>query len=680
MAQYDALLEPLTIKHLTIRNRVMSTAHAAGYMVDGRPGERYRLYQAEKAKGGLGLTICGGASSVSVDSPANVFNVMALHHDGVIDSLQALTGAIHAHGAAAFCQLAHMGRRTHWDTENWFPVISPSHEREPMHRAFTKEMEDWDIRRVIRDFGQAVRRCKEGGFDGVELSNAHLLIVDQFWSPSVNKRTDAYGGSLENRMRFGLEVFDEIRETVGDGFIVGMRMSGDELLDGGLEQEDCLAIARTYTEPGRADFVSVIGGQARSLPENANMIPNMSYPSAPFLQFASAVKAEVPVPVFHAQRIPDLATAARAVEDGHIDMAAMTRAHIADPHIVAKLAAGREGDIRPCVGAGYCADRIFAGMDAVCVHNAATGREASMPHVVPPSTGRLKVAVVGAGPGGLEAARVSAERGHDVVLLEAADEVGGQVLTAARATWKEALSGIPRWLESQVRQAGVDVRLGTEATAEDILALAPEVVVVATGGRPNKGRFKGAELALDTWALLNGDAAPGETVLLHDDHGDARGPSCAEFLAARGAQVELVTPERAIGVDAGTTNIPTHLRELFRLGVVMSPCLRLVAVHPEGNKLVAVLRNEYSGEEEERVVDQVVAEHGTLPNDALYLALRPHSTNLGELDLAAALHGRPQALVSNEGGAFRLFRVGDAISSRNIAAAIYDSLRLCKDL
>ncbi len=680
MALTDSLLEPLTIKHLTIRNRVMSTAHAAGYMVDGRPGERYRLYQAEKARGGLGLTICGGASSVSLDSPANVFNVMALHDDGVLDSLGALTGAIHGHGAAAFCQIAHMGRRTHWDTENWFPVISPSHEREPMHRAFPKAMEDWDIRRVIHDFGQAVRRCKEGGFDGVELSNAHLLIVDQFWSPSTNRRTDGYGGSPAKRMRFGLEVFDEIRRVVGEDFIVGMRMSGDELLDGGLEQEDCLRIARTYTEPGRADFVSVIGGQARSLPENANMIPNMSYPSAPFLHFASAVKAEIPVPVFHAQRIPDLATAARAVAEGHTDMVAMTRAHIADPHIMLKLAEGREADIRPCVGAGYCADRIFAGGDAACAHNAATGREERMPHVVTRGAGRLKVVVVGAGPGGLEAARVSAERGHAVVLFEAAERVGGQIAVAAKATWKEALSGIPRWLEAQVMKAGVEMRLGAEATADDVLALAPDVVVVATGGRPNKGRFAGAELALDTWALLRGDAAPGETVLLHDDHGDARGPSCAEFLAARGAQVELVTPERGIGVDAGTTNIPTHLRELYRLGVVMSPCLRLTGVHPEGNKLVAVLRNEYSGEEEERVVDQVVAEHGTLPQDALYFALRPHATNLGELDLAAVVAGRPQSVVNNESGAFRLFRVGDAVASRNIHAAIYDSLRLCKDL
>jgi 2,4-dienoyl-CoA reductase-like NADH-dependent reductase (Old Yellow Enzyme family) len=680
MALTDTLLEPLIIKHLTIRNRVMSTAHAAGYMVDGRPGERYRLYQAEKAKGGLGLTICGGASSVSLDSPANVFNVMALHDDGVLDSLGALTDAIHAHGAATFCQIAHMGRRTHWDTENWFPVISPSHEREPMHRAFNKEMEDWDIRRVIHDFGQAVRRCKEGGFDGVELSNAHLLIVDQFWSPSTNRRTDGYGGSLSNRMRFGLEVFDEIRHVVGEDFVVGMRMSGDELLDGGLEQEDCLEIARTYTEPGRADFVSVIGGQARSLPENANMIPNLSYPSAPFLHFASAVKAEIPVPVFHAQRIPDLATAARAVAEGHTDMVAMTRAHIADPHIMLKLAAGREADIRPCVGAGYCVDRIFVGRDAACAHNAATGREARMPHVVRRGAGRLKVAVVGAGPGGLEAARVAAERGHTVVLLEAAERVGGQIEVAAKAAWKEALSGISGWLESQVLKAGVEIRLGMEATAEGVLAVAPDVVVVATGGRPNKGRFAGAELALDTWALLRGDDAPGRTVLLHDDHGDARGPSCAEFLAARGADVELVTPERTIGVDAGTTNIPTHLRELYRLGVVMSPCLRLVGVHPEGNRLVAVLRNEYSGEEEERVVDQVVAEHGTLPRDELYFALRPHATNLGELDLAAMVAGRPQAVVNNPGGVFRLFRVGDAVSSRNIHAAIYDSLRLCKDL
>ena len=679
MDELAALLKPLSIKHLTIRNRVMSTAHAAGYIEDGKPSGRYRLYQEEKAKGGIGLTICGGASSVSLDSPARTYNVMQLSDDSIVPHLREFTDAIRRHGAAVFCQITHMGRRTRWDTENWFPVISASALREPMHRSFPKVMEDWDIQRVKRDYAQTVRRCRDGGFDGCQLSNAHQHVIDQFWSPATNLRTDGYGGSLQNRMRFGLEVFEEIRDVVGQDFIVGMRMPGDELLEGGLSQEDCMTIARTYAEAGLVDFLNVVGGQAHRLADNVNMIPNMSYPTAPFLHLASAVKREVGVPVFHAQRIADLPTAARAVADGHVDMVAMTRAHIADPHIVAKLTAGRLEDIRQCVGAGYCADRIFAGEEALCIQNAATGREMTMPHVVSRANGRCKVVVIGAGPGGLEAARVSAQRGHEVVLFEVDAEAGGQINIATKVAWRESLSGIVRWLDRQVRKTGVDVRLGHEVTAEDVLAQEPDIVVVATGGRPNLGRFEGTDLAVSTWDILTERTALAEDVLVYDDNGQSQGPGCAEFVATRGSLVELVTPDRTIGEEAGATNFPTHLRKLFGLGVVMTPCLRLKSVYREGNKLIAVLRNEYSDTEEERAIDQVVTEHGTMPRDALYFALKPRSRNLGELDLSAVVAGRSQGIVNNTKGTFQLFRVGDAVASRNIHAAIYDSLRLCKD-
>ncbi|MGH6954588.1 MAG: NAD(P)-binding protein, partial [Alphaproteobacteria bacterium] len=290
-----------------------------------------------------------------------------------------------------------------------------------------------------------------------------------------------------------------------------------------------------------------------------------------------------------------------------------------------------------------------------------------------------RVLVAGAGPAGLEAARVSAERGHSVILFEKRPETGGQITVAAKAGWREGLSGIARWLDGQVRKLGVELRLGMEATVERVLAEEPELVVVATGGRANKGAFKGDSLAVSTWDVLTGAVQPAEHVLLYDDSGSHQGPSCAEFMAARGARVELATPERYVGVEMGGTNFPIHLRELYKRGVVMTPDVRLVEVGREGNKLVAVLRNEYTLAEEEREVDQVVAEHGMLANDELYLALRPRSRNLGEVDLHALVQGRPQAIVNNRDGRFMLFRVGDAVASRNIHAAIYDSLRLCKE-
>ena len=454
MSPVEALLRPLKIKHLTIRNRVMSTSHAPSYGSDGKPKERYQLYHEEKAKGGIGLTMFGGSSSVALDSPAAPWNQISVADDSVIPFFQEFADRIHRHGAALMIQLTHMGRRTKWDTENWLPTMSASPKREPASRSIPKEMEDTDIRRIIADYAAAARRCKEGGLDGFELSAAHGHLIDQFWSPSVNKRTDKYGGSLENRMRFGIEVLEACREAVGDDYIIGMRMSGDELIDDGLTHEDCVTIARTYAERGLIDFANVLGGQARDHLAHAIVLPNMSFPVAPFLFLASAIKREVDIPIFHAQRVTDLNTAGRAVAEGHVDMVAMTRAHIADPHLVRKLMEGRIDDIRQCVGAGYCIDRIYAGGDALCIQNAATGRERTMPHIIPKATEKKRVVVVGGGPGGLEAARVCAERGHSVVLFEKNAVTGGQINIAAKATWREALTGITRWLTQQAAKLG----------------------------------------------------------------------------------------------------------------------------------------------------------------------------------------------------------------------------------
>jgi len=678
MADYDVLLEPFKLKHLTLRNRVLSTAHAPAYAENGMPGERYQAYHEEKARGGIGLAMFGGSSTVSVDCPAT-FGQLNVAQDSIVPYFRAFAERVHRHGTAIMCQITHMGRRTRWDTGDWLAPVAPSRVREPEHRSFPKAMEEWDIRRIVRDFGQAARRCHEGELDGVELSYAGAHLVPQFWSSGVNRRADGYGGSLANRMAFGVEILEEIRRQVGPDYIVGVRLSGDELVEDGLTPEECLAIARSLASTGMVDYLSVVGGNPRDWHSLAVHMPNMSFPVAPFLYMASAIRAEVDLPVFHAGRITDLATAARAVGDGHVDLVAMTRAHLADPHIVKKLMEGRADDIRQCVGAAYCIDRIYVGGEALCIQNAATGREQTMPHVVPKAASRRRVVVAGAGPAGLEAARVAAERGHAVILFEAEPRTGGQINLAARATWREPLSGITRWLDAQIRKLGVDLRLGTEATPEAVMAEQPDLVVVATGGRPDKGRMTGAELAVTIADVLTGRVEVAETVLLYDDEGEHRGLSCAEFMLQRGAKVELVTPERHVGIELGGTNFPIHLRELYKGGIVLTPDTRLVHIYREGNQLVAVLRNQYGAGEEERVVEQVVADHGTLPRDELYFALKPHSSNLGEVDLQALVGSRPQTIVNNPAGRFQLFRVGDAVASRNIHAAIYDSLRLCKE-
>jgi 2,4-dienoyl-CoA reductase-like NADH-dependent reductase (Old Yellow Enzyme family) len=679
MPEADPLLQPLPLKHLVLKNRVMSTAHAPAYVEDGLPKLRYQLYHEEKAKGGLALTMFGGSSSVAADSPSS-FGQIDISHDRIVPVLLEFSARVHRHGCALMMQITHAGRRTRWDTGDWLPTVSASPLREHQHRSFPKELEVEDIRRIHKQYGQAARRAKEGGLDGVEvICGSHL--PDQFWSPAMNRRTDGYGGSLANRIRFTLEMFEEIRRQVGDDWIVGIRMSGNEMLEGGMEPEESLEIAARHAESGLIDYLNIVGADATTDLGISKLIPTMGQRTAPYVGHAHAVKRATGLPVFHATRITDLSTARHVIAEGYADMVGMTRAHIADPHIVAKMLRGEEDRIRPCVGAGYCIDRIYVGGDALCVHNPATGRERTMPHVVRPSEGpRKRVVVVGGGPAGLEAARVSAARGHEVVLLEATDRLGGQVNLAARLDRRREILGITGWLEREVDLAGADVRLNSYAEADDVLALEPDVVVVATGGTPNTGFFgEGEDLVVSGWDVLSGQVGLSGEVLVYDENGQHQGPSVAEFLARRGVRVEFVVPDRMPAVELGATNSAQFMKALYESGVAFVPDLGLRGVRRDGNRLVATFRNMYTEERHERRADHVVVEHGTLPADELYFGLKEASRNHGEVDLEALLHGRPQGIVHNPDGRFALFRVGDALASRNIHAAIYDGLRLCKD-
>ena len=675
----DPLLQPLRLKHLMLKNRVMSTAHAPAYVEDGLPRLRYQLYHEEKAKGGLALTMFGGSSSVAPDSPSS-FGQIDISHDRIVPLLQEFAQRVHRHGCALMIQLTHAGRRTRWDTGDWLPPVSPSPLREHQHRSFPKEMEIEDIRRVHRQYADAAWRAKEGGLDGLEvICSSHL--PDQFWSPATNRRTDGYGGSLANRVRFSLEMFEAIRQRVGPGYVVGVRMSAHEMVDGGMGPEESLEIAARHAASGLIDFVNVVGADATTDLGISRLIPTMGQKTGPYLDLARAIRAEVGLPVFHATRITDLSTARHAVAEGCVDMVGMTRAHIADPHVVAKLLRGEEDRIRPCVGAGYCIDRIYVGGDALCLHNPATGREATMPHVVRKGEGaRKRVVVVGGGPAGLEAARVSALRGHAVTLFEATGRLGGQVNLAARLERRREILGITGWLAREVELAGVRVELdryvdGAEALAED-----PDVVVVATGGVPDTGFFgPGEDLVVSSWDVLSGQASLAGEVLVYDENGQHQGPSVAELLARRGVKVTFVVPDRMPAVELGATNSAQFMSTLYGNGVAFVPDLALRGVRRDGNRLVATFKNLYTERLEERGAAHVVVEHGTLPAAEVYLELKDASRNHGQTDQEALLAGRPQALAPNPKGRFQLFRVGDAVASRNVHAAIYDSLRLCKD-
>ncbi len=680
MTANDPLLQPFRLKHLTLRNRLMSTAHEPAYTDDGMPKERYRLYHAEKAKGGIALTMFGGSAVVAPDSPQAFGNIL-LYKDEVVRWLRELADAVHEHGAALMIQVTHLGRRTSWNRGDWLPVLAPSPIREPAHRAFPKAAEDWDIARIVGQYAAAAERCKTAGLDGLELE-CYGHLMDQFWSPATNKREDDYGGSLDNRLRFSLEVLRAVRQSVGSEFLVGVRMVCDEDWEKGLSKEEGLTIARRLAESGLIDFINVIRGHIDTDEGLSHVIPGMGARSAPHLDFAGEVRSTTKFPVFHAARIQDVATARHAVASGKLDMVGMTRAHLADPHIARKIADGRESDIRPCVGMGYCIDRIYVGLDALCIHNPATGREASMPHVIAPAAMRgRKVVVVGAGPAGLEAARVAAARGHEVVVFEAAGEAGGQVRLAAKLARRREILGIIDWRLQQCSAHGVRFRFNTLAESKDVLAEQPEIVFVATGGVPNLSFLDaGADLVTTSWDILSGAVKPVESVLLFDDNGADAGLTIAEFIAKAGSRLEIVTPERILAPEVGGTNYPPYFKSLSAHGAVITLNLRLDRVARAGNKLVAVLFNEYDKSRHERLVDQIVVEHGSLPLDELYFALKPRSQNLGEVDYDGLIANKPPYLARNPGGDYQLYRIGDAVSSRNIHAAIYDALRLAKDL
>ena len=504
----DPLLQPYRLKHLTLRNRIMTTAHEPAYPEDGMPKERYRAYHAERAKGGVALTMTAGSAAVSRDSPPAFNNILA-YKDEVVPWLKDLADSCHEHGTAVMIQLTHLGRRTRWDNGDWLPVVSPSHRREAAHRAFPKKIEDWDIERIVQDYANAAERMKAGGLDGIELE-AYGHLMDQFWSPLTNTLDPPYGGSLDNRLRFTFEVLAAIRKRVGPDFIVGVRYTADEALDGGLTKQDGLEISRRLKESGMVDFLNVIRGHIDTDAALTDVIPIQGMAGSPHLDFAGEIRAATKFPTFHAARISDVATARHAIASGKLDMVGMTRAHMTDPHIVRKIIEGREDDIRPCVGANYCLDRIYQGGAAFCIHNPATGRETTMPHEIVKAEVRRRIVIVGAGPAGLEAARVAAERGHDVVVFETANDPGGQVRLTAQSPRRREMIGIIDWRMAQCQARGVAFHFNTWAEADNALAETPDVVIVATGGVPHTEILTaGNDLVASTWDIISGDVKPG---------------------------------------------------------------------------------------------------------------------------------------------------------------------------
>ena len=674
----DPLLQSFQLKHLHLKNRIIITSHEPSYNEDGFPKDKYVAYHLERAKGGIAMTMTAGSSVVSKDSPPSFDNIHA-YKDEVVPWIKKLTNAIHDQDCKIMIQLTHLGRRTSWSKGDWLPSISSGKHREPAHKAFPKIAESWDIERIIREYGDAAERMKEGGMDGVELEGQGHLI-GQFLSPLSNDLETEYGGSLENRLRFTIEVLTEIRKKVGQKFIVGIRCVFDEKAEGGLSKSDGLEIAKILSKSGLVDYLNINRGRIHTDPSLTKLIPIQGMKSAPHLDFAGEIKKEVNLPIFHASKISDVATARYAISNDLVDMIGMTRGHLADPHIVKKIKEKREEDIRPCVGATFCLDRIYQGEEALCIHNAATGRELKFSNIISPSKTKKRIVIVGAGPGGLEAARIACERGHEVVIFEAASDRGGQLRLCAKSKRRKDMMGIIDWRMEQCTKKNVNFKFNVLAEKDEILDEHPDTVIIATGGIPNLELFetkKDMENVYSSWDIISGDIKTSENILIYDEAGDHVAMQSAEIAIKQGSKVSFMTPDRLISSEIMGMNLTPYLKELQNENISFLIGKRLLDVSVKGNKLNALLGSDYDElVKNNSTYDQVFVNYGTKPLDELYFELLPLSKNMGEVNYEKFIKGYEQDIVKNKDNKFNIFRIGDAVSSRNIHAAIYDALRL----
>ncbi len=645
--QFKYLFTPLKIGPVIVKNRIYFGPHGTmfadkNHILD----ERYIEYLRARAKGGVGLIISGMMNVMF--NCRHLLGIQEIYDERTIPMLKKMADAVHEHGTKIFVQLAHKGRETDIEITR-----QPSWSSSPIHsstfRNIPKEMEIEDIKEVVNAFARSAGFAKEAGLDGVEIHGASGYLVAQFMSPFANKRTDEYGGSLENRMRFPLEIIDAIRDKVGDDFALGIRIPGDDLLPGGNTGEDMQEIARTLEDTGKVDFVHV-GGPFYEAVFALGL--GMQVPLGVYSPYAASFKDAVNLPILNDFRINDPVQAEKVLADGQGDMVGMIRALIADPELPNKAMQGKMDEIRYCIACGQgCFGRVFGKSKPMgCLQNAVVGYEKEIGTLEPAKT-KKKVLIVGGGPAGMETARVARMRGHDVVLYEKEKILGGQVNIAVKAPYRSEFGGITRYLSKQMEILGVKVNLGTEVTPELIDKEKPDAVVIATGSVPSRPPIPGAdqENVVSVWDVLQEKVELGENVLVVDG-GEGHWQCCstAEFIADKGKKVEVMTSSLFIGVELATTGdlLPFYMRA-YAKGVVLTPSTILRSI---SGKTVTVL-HVYSGKERKiENIDTVVLATFNKANNALYRSIK--------------------------GKVKELYATGDCLAPRRAIDAIYDGYNL----
>lgn len=614
MAEFRHLFSPLQIGSFTVRNRIVSTPHHTLFTDDdGLPGAREIAYWVSKARGGIGL----------VES-----HVHGIHwsigdtfaQPAAVAKFRNATEAIHAEGAKFVGQLWHPGAQGNAALRSpW----APSNVSQPDSWAVPHAMTLSETREVIGGYARGASVLREAGVDGAEIHGAHGYLITQFLSPLSNKREDEYGGDFERRMTFALEIIEAIRNEVGRNWTVGMRISGDEMTEGGYTSDDFVRMIPFLTANGQLDYLSVSVGTYRS---KDTVIAPSYYPNGAFVYLSALAKEVLDIPVFCIGRINDPVMAEQILEDRQADMVGMTRANICDPELPRKAREGRLDEIRHCLGCNEgCWGHVETLRPINCAFNPSVGREEYWGDVRR-SANPKRVVIAGGGPAGCEAARVAAAAGHAVTLFEAGEELGGQTLIAARAPGRSDWGEVGRYFTAELRRLGVDVRTGTRATATGILALAPDHVIVATGGTPRvPDGIEGIDQphVFQAWDVLNGRAVPGDRVLVLDDEHHIQAASAAEHLAAQGKQVQIVTREFQLGPHMEPNTRMATLRRLDAAGVAISATTWVRSVAPES----ALLYHFYSEADREEPVDAVVLACGIDPETGLSQELAAHGVS-----------------------------------------------------